>query len=79
MERTSVDGVQKNIQEILARSPKTRIILHGIFPRGEKPSPEREAITAINRQIAGFAEDKRVSSSISATSSSSPTVRSALR
>ncbi|MBA3707344.1 MAG: GDSL family lipase [Planctomycetes bacterium] len=55
-----VAGVKQNIMEIQKRSPNSKIILHGIFPRDEKPSPARDAITAINAEIAKFADKDKV-------------------
>ena len=55
-----VDGVQKNIALVQSLSPKSKIILHGIFPTGEKPTPARDTIKAINKEIAKFADAKKV-------------------
>jgi lysophospholipase L1-like esterase len=55
-----VEGVKKNVELIQSLSPKSKIILHGIFPTGEKPSPARDAIKAINKEIGKFADGKKV-------------------
>jgi lysophospholipase L1-like esterase len=45
-------GVTAICHEVHKRSPRSRILLFGIFPRGEKPDANREAVTAVNRLIA---------------------------
>jgi lysophospholipase L1-like esterase len=55
-----VDGVQKNIQQVQSLSPDSKILLHGIFPTDEKPNPKRDAIKGINKEIAKFADQKKV-------------------
>jgi lysophospholipase L1-like esterase len=47
-------GVSAICDEIHQRSPATRILLLGIFPRGEKPDADRAAIQAVNQRIAPF-------------------------
>jgi lysophospholipase L1-like esterase len=45
-------GITAIVQEIHKRSPKTKVLLLGIFPRGKDPGPVREKIKEINRIIA---------------------------
>ncbi len=47
-------GVSAICDEIHQRSPASRILLLGIFPRGEKPDANRAAIEAVNQRIATF-------------------------
>ena len=47
-------GVSAICDEIDQRSPATRILLLGIFPRGEKPDPNRAAVEAVNHRLAAF-------------------------
>jgi lysophospholipase L1-like esterase len=47
-------GVSAICDEIHQRSPASRILLLGIFPRGEKPDADRAAIEAVNQRIARF-------------------------
>ena len=47
-------GIAAICDEIHRRSPATRILLMGIFPRGEKPDANRARIEAVNQLIAGF-------------------------
>ena len=41
-------GIEAIIQEFNKRLPQSKILLLGIFPRGEKPNPQREKIAEIN-------------------------------
>lgn len=47
-------GVAAICDEIHRRSASSRILLLGIFPRGEKPDANRAAIEAVNQRIAAF-------------------------
>jgi lysophospholipase L1-like esterase len=42
------DGITAIVKEIHKRSPQTKILLLGIFPRGQKPNPLREKIKQVN-------------------------------
>jgi lysophospholipase L1-like esterase len=46
------DGVKAIVREIHKRSPKTKVLLLGIFPRGQKPNPQRDKIKEVNAIIA---------------------------
>jgi lysophospholipase L1-like esterase len=46
------DGITAIVKEIHKRSPKTKVLLLGIFPRGPKPNPQREKIKKVNEIIA---------------------------
>jgi lysophospholipase L1-like esterase len=46
------EGVMAIVKEIHKRSPQTKVLLLGIFPRGEKPSPQREKLKDVNQIIA---------------------------
>lgn len=56
--RNTPDEIAAGIQAICAliheRSPSTRILLLGIFPRGERPNPARDTVNEINRRIAAL-------------------------
>jgi lysophospholipase L1-like esterase len=41
-------GIVAIVQEFNKRLPQSKILLLGIFPRGEKPNPQREKIAEIN-------------------------------
>lgn len=45
-------GIEAIVLELEKRLPESRILLLGIFPRGAKPNPQREKITAVNQIIA---------------------------
>ena len=45
-------GIEEICRVIHERSPSTRILLLGVFPRGERPNPARDTVVEINRQIA---------------------------
>jgi len=47
-------GIAAICDEIHQRSPASRILLLGIFPRGEKPDANRATIDAVNQRISGF-------------------------
>jgi lysophospholipase L1-like esterase len=53
-------GVTAIVAIIGKASPGTRILLLAIFPRGEKPNPMRDTITAINARLAKLADGKKV-------------------
>lgn len=44
-------GIEAIVQEFNQRLPQSKILLLGIFPRGEKPNPQREKIAEINAII----------------------------
>ena len=46
------DGIKAIVKEIHKRSPKTKVLLLGIFPRGARPNPQREKLNQVNAIIA---------------------------
>ncbi len=44
-------GITAIVQEFQKRLPQAKILLLGIFPRGEKPGPQRDKIAGINQGI----------------------------
>ena len=48
-------GVKAILDLIQSKQPKAKILLLGIFPRGEKPNPGRDLITATNEIISKYA------------------------
>jgi lysophospholipase L1-like esterase len=55
------DGLRQIIQEIQARSPKTRIIVQGLFPAGREATDHKRAkIRLANLRIASLADSQRV-------------------
>lgn len=47
-----VQGITAVVQEFQKRLPKAKILLLGVFPRGEKPGPVRDKIAEVNQGIA---------------------------
>src|SRR5262249_38285097 len=47
-----VDGITAVVNEIHRQSPQTKILLLGIFPRGDKPNPQWDKIKRVNAAIA---------------------------
>ena len=45
-------GIRAIVKELNQRLPAAKILLLGIFPRGERPGPQREKIAEVNRDIA---------------------------
>ena len=45
-------GVTKIVKTVREKSPKTKILLLAVFPRGEKPGPVRDKLKAVNDIIA---------------------------
>ncbi|MBK8093672.1 MAG: chitobiase/beta-hexosaminidase C-terminal domain-containing protein [Verrucomicrobiaceae bacterium] len=45
-------GITAIVQELHQRLPQSKTLLLGIFPRGEKPGPQREKLSAVNQLIA---------------------------
>jgi lysophospholipase L1-like esterase len=47
-------GIKAIIDLIQAKQPQAKILLLGIFPRGEKPNPGRDKIAATNKLISKY-------------------------
>lgn len=45
-------GITAIVLELKKRLPQAKILLLGVFPRGEKPGPQRDKIAAVNAGIA---------------------------
>lgn len=55
------EGVTAVVNEIRARTPETKIMLLGIFPRGEKPDmPVRAKIAQVNEVLAKLDDGQKV-------------------
>ena len=55
-----VEGVTALVKEVRGRLPKSKVLLLGLFPRGEKNDPVREQVKEINSQLARLDDGKRV-------------------
>jgi len=53
-------GIKRIVETIHAKSPKTKVLLLAVFPRGEKPNPQREKLKAVNSSIAKLDNGKDV-------------------
>ena len=54
------DGIQAIVGRLREKTPTTKILILGVFPRGERPNPQREKISDVNSRIAKLADDKQV-------------------
>jgi lysophospholipase L1-like esterase len=45
------DGIRAVVGELRARLPKTKLLLLGVFPRGEHPEPQRSKLERVNRIV----------------------------
>ena len=55
-----IAGVSNLVRQIQVRLPQTKILLLGIFPRGQKSDPIREQVKAVNAGISKLADDRTV-------------------
>jgi lysophospholipase L1-like esterase len=55
-----LEGVQAIVQQIRTRQPDTKIILLGIFPRGQTFSPQRGKILQVNQALARLDDGKNI-------------------
>ena len=46
------DGIKAIVAEIRNKSPKTKVLLLGVFPRGEKPNAQRDKLKQVNETVA---------------------------
>lgn len=56
----TAEGVRVIVEHLRAKLPSTRILLLAIFPRGEKDSPARAQVDAINKMIAKLKDGDHV-------------------
>lgn len=54
------EGIVEVVKTIQQKSPKTKILILAIFPRGEKPNPQREKNAEASKVAAKLADDKQV-------------------
>ncbi len=55
-----LEGITAIVQQIRTRQPDTKILLLGIFPRGETFSPQRGKILQINEALARLDDGKNI-------------------
>lgn len=54
------DGVNAIVAQLHEKQPQMRALVLGIFPRGEKPNPQRDKIAAVSASIAKLDDGKMV-------------------
>ncbi|MGC4005014.1 MAG: platelet-activating factor acetylhydrolase IB subunit [Pirellulales bacterium] len=54
------DGITAVVAELRKKLPETKVLILGIFPRGEKPNGGREKNDKVNAVVAKLADDKNV-------------------
>ena len=52
-------GVEKIVETIHAKLPDAKVLLLGVFPRGDKDSPARKKVEAINRILSKLDDGKK--------------------
>ena len=55
-----IEGVTAVVRELRTRLPGSKILLFGIFPRGEKSDPVRDQVKAVNAGIAKLDDGRMV-------------------
>ena len=55
-----VEGIGTIVHVLRAKLPKSKILLLGLFPRGQKDDPIRDQVKAINRQIAKLDDGRMI-------------------
>jgi lysophospholipase L1-like esterase len=53
-------GVTAIVEELRHRLPKAKVLLLGVFPRGQKPNATREKLSAVNAKIAHLDDGSHV-------------------
>jgi beta-glucosidase len=54
------DGIKAIVQRLREKLPETKILLLGVFPRGQQPNPTRDKLNEVNARIASLGDGKRV-------------------
>ena len=53
-------GITKIVETIRSKTPETKILLLAVFPRGEKPNPQRDKLKEVNKTIAKLDDGKHI-------------------
>jgi beta-glucosidase len=48
------DGIKAIVLKLREKTPETKVLVLAIFPRGDKPNPQREKIAEVNKQVAAW-------------------------
>jgi beta-glucosidase len=54
------DGITAIVRRLREKLPQTKILLLGVFPRGENPGPAREKLAEVNEKIKSLADGRTV-------------------
>jgi beta-glucosidase len=54
------DGIQAIVARLRKKLPEMKILVLAVFPRGEKPNPQRDKIKEVNETVAKSADGKTV-------------------
>src|SRR6185503_15260129 len=54
------EGIKAIVRKLRDKLPRTKVLVLGVFPRGEKPNPTRERLQAVNAEIAKLDDGKMV-------------------
>src|SRR5439155_20757628 len=54
------DGIKAIVRRLREKLPDTKVLLLGVFPRGEMPNPTREKLEEVNAKIASLSDGKMV-------------------
>jgi beta-glucosidase len=54
------EGVKLIVQRLRSKLPETKVLLLGVFPRGQKPSPTRDKLGEVNEKIASLNDGRMV-------------------
>lgn len=54
------EGITAIVTKLRKELPETKLLVLAIFPRGEKPNPQREKIAEVNATVAKLADGKNI-------------------
>ena len=54
------DGITAIVRQLRVKLPRTKVLILGIFPRGEKPSPQREKNARASKLASKIADGKMI-------------------
>lgn len=54
------EGIRAIVDTLRSKLPESKILLLGVFPRGQKPAPIRDRIADLNSRIAKYDDGKKV-------------------
>jgi lysophospholipase L1-like esterase len=54
------EGIEAIVKTLHEKLPTTKVLLLGVFPRGQSPNPVREKLAAVNERIARLDDGKTV-------------------